>query len=125
MSNWTHVAAIFRIKCFHRKLDFETLFGKEISAWSSYSEWEEAYAHPERFLPLGSEGSLKMTVWINQSPNHLGAFTVSIFGDLRDHDSADEIIRWFDEKCSRLDVYQAAITVDNERTGIQTKDYYA
>lgn len=125
MSNWTYVAAIFRIESYHRKLDFEALFGKVLNAWDSRTEWDEAVSHPEMLLPHDSYRTLKMTVWLNPIQNHIGAYTVSIFGDLMDYNNTDEIIRWFDEKCAQLNVYQAAITIDNELSGIQTKNYYA
>lgn len=74
---------------------------------------------------MGSEGSLEMSVWTNPDPCCMAAYTVSIFGDLRDHDSTEEIINWFEEKCKELggSIRQAVITVDNERYGTQTKTY--
>lgn len=134
MSNWTHVAAIFRIDDFridgHQK-DFAQVFGRELTGWHDHSVWLEADEHPERFLPYGSEGSLTMHVWTNPNPCCMAAYTVSIFGDLRDHDDTDEIISWFEEKCKELaedktvpfSIRQAVITVENEWYGMQTKTY--
>ena len=124
MSNWTHVAAIFRVDCFsHENKDFTKIFGKELNYYDSYEKWDAAREHPEHFLPFGSEGSLQMSVWKNPNESCMAAFTISVFGDLRDHDSIEEIIKWFDEKCSKLWIRQAVITVENERNGIQTKTY--
>ena len=61
----------------------------------------------------------------------MAAYTVSIFGDLRDHDDVDEIIYWFEEKCKALKedknvpfwIRQAVITVENEQYGMRTKTY--
>ena len=74
-------------------------------------------------LPRGSEGPLDMTVWVNPDEHRLDGYTVSIFGDLRDHDSADEIIDWFKETCAKFDddVRQAVITAENELFG--TKNF--
>lgn len=126
MSNWTHVAAIFRIDHIRfngQEKNFTEIFGRELSGWNGREVWVEADQHPERFLPYGSEGSLNMQVWTNPNPCCVAAYTVSIFGDLRDHDDVDEIICWFEEKCKGLAIRQAVITVDNERYGMRTKTW--
>ena len=127
MSNWTHVAAIFRIDDIRfagEKPNFTELFGRELSFYDSDELWDEANKNPESFLPLGSEGSLEMSVWTNPNIHCIAAYTVSIFGDLRDHDSIEEILNWFDEKCKAIKILrQAVITVDNERYGSATKTY--
>ena len=123
MSNWTHVAAIFRIDSFGHNLNFTEIFGKELDYYDQTDKWEEADAHPEHFLPLGSEGSLNINIWENPDASCLDAYTVSVFGDLRDHDSIDEIIKWFDKKCKAVWIRQAVITVNNEYYGTQTKTY--
>lgn len=128
MSCWSHVAAIFRIDDFRfgagPKPDFEALFGMECLADSPKSVWIEADYSPEKFLPMGSEGSLRMTVWENPNIHHLAAYTVSIFGDLRDHEDVDGLIKWFDEKCKSVHMLrQAVITVENDYYGVRTKAY--
>ena len=106
MSNWTHVAGIIRVDSLERVLmgksaDFASLIGK---------------------LPFGSEGELKMMVWENPDKHSLVGYTVSIFGDLRDHDSAEEIIEWFKNVCTKLNaqnlsIRNATVTADNEFNG--------
>lgn len=123
MSNWTHVAAIFRIDSFARNLKFDKIFGEELHWNDPESKWEDASKYPKKYLPLGSEESLKMSVWEDPDTSCLAAYTVSIFGDLRDHDSIDEIIKWFDEKCKAVFIRQAVVTVDNECNGAITKTY--
>lgn len=123
MSNWTHAAGIIRIdgiRCLEAEPDFESLIGRELHFEDSVSLWDESEEHPEKFLPLGSEGSLKMDIWKNPDPSSLAAYTVSIFGDLRNHDSADEIIDWFKNICKKFLVRQAVITVNNEWHGTKT-----
>lgn len=133
MSNWTHVAGIIRID-FIRLEEFSKeeylnalhdIFGKEVTFESSSELWNEAYEHPERFLPLGSEGSLEIDVWVNPNKSSITALTVSIFGDLRDHDSPDEIVEWFKDKCENSDlmIRNAVITVRNEYNGTRTWTY--
>ena len=121
MSNWTHVAAVARI-CYIPFLDgaapvFEKIFGKEL-LWESPEElWEEAEEHPEKFLPIGSEGSLRMTVWENPIKSEACHYTVTIFGDLRSYERAQDAVDWFKEKLKTLgydNVRNAAITATNE-----------
>jgi hypothetical protein len=123
VSNWTHVAAIARIddiRVFGRlSPDFEEIFGKPLDYDDPLSRWEEAREHPERFLPIGSEGSLNMSVWVNPDRSCADAYTVSIFGDLRDHDNPQEIVDWFVKKVSDDDlmVRNACIVAENELCG--------
>ena len=135
MSNWTHVAGIMRVDYIKLEdtpeLDFDKLLGKECLWSSDYEVFEDADKHPELYLPMGSEGSLQKSVWINPNDSHIARYTVSIFGDLRDHDSADEIIEWFKNKCKLIDNYdeagsyirQATITVYNEHYGTSSYTY--
>ena len=123
MSNWTHVAAIFRVDALCHDYNFTEMFGKELNFNDSIDKWWESQEHPEQFLPLGSEGSLNMSVWENPDSSYLAAYTVSVFGDLRDHNSINEIINWFDEKCKGIWIRQAVITVENEMYGMLTKTY--
>lgn len=124
MSNWTHVAGIIRIDDirFDNNLpNFDKLIGKECLFESSSEIWNEMEIHPHDFLPMGSEGSLEKSVWINPDKSCMSAYTISIFGDLRDHDNPNKIIEWFKNKIKDIlkdyVVRQAVITVDNERNG--------
>lgn len=132
MSNWSHVAAIARIDHIAflgtPELNFEEIFGKEILFESDEELWEEATEHPERFLPMGSEGSLRMSVWINTNPHALARYTVSIFGDLQDHDDAYGITVWFEKKIEWLEmigisIRQAIVTAHNEKYGYASWSY--
>lgn len=125
MSNWTHVAGIVRIDMYdienpETEEQIREVFGKTLHYTDSGELWDEAFAHRDRFLPCGSEGSLDMTVWINPNRNYLNRATVSIFGDLRDHDDPDAIIAWFKDKCSKFWIRNASIVVDNEWNGVRT-----
>ena len=128
MSNWTHVAGIIRMDSvrFNESYTddyFDKLIGKECLFGSPSNVWDDAEKNPDDYLPMGSEGSLRKSVWINPDPSIIAAYTISIFGDLRDHDSTDEIIDWFKNKCSKISVRQAIITVLNERNGEKTWTY--
>lgn len=47
--------------------------------------------------PQGSEGGLNHSIWTNSGSNAIAAYTVNIFGDLRDFDKEDinDIKDWF------------------------------
>lgn len=122
MSQWLQVAAIARIDDIRfdsvsieeATKRFEKVFGKECS-WET-GDFDDAFEHPELYLPMGSEGSLKMCVYVNPDVSSLDSYTVSIFGSLRDRGSvdADEIIEWFKDKVSSLSTRNAVIDIDVE-----------
>jgi len=119
MSNWTHVAATVRIDHFRftGEPDFHEVFGKEC-LWDSPDEtWADCRANPGDYMPMGSEGSLEMSVWDNPDKDQFASFTVSIFGDLRDHRSVEEIADWFEGKCSEVRFRQAVLMAQNEFSG--------
>ena len=124
MSNWTHVAGVIRIddlRITNDLPDFDELIGRECMYESPFEVWDDAELHPQKFLPMGSEGSLEKSIWVNPDTSCLAAYTVSIFGDLRDHYDPDAVIRWFEDKIKEISetfwVRQAAITVKNEYYG--------
>jgi hypothetical protein len=128
MSNWTHVAGIIRVDRIRvdddvKELDFDEILGKECLSDSSRKVWDDALKNPDKYMPMGSEGSLQKNVWVNPNKGHVASYTVSIFGDLRDHDNISEIIDWFIEKCNLLWVRNAVITVENELHGTETYTY--
>ena len=113
MSWWTHVAAIARIDCYVDNDDFTPIFGKECLWDSSDVIWAEAITHPELYLPMGSEGSLQMQVWVNPHKEYMNRYTVSIFGDLRDYSSPEAIVKWFKNKLKDLPIRQAIIEAED------------
>ena len=125
MSNWTHVAGIIRIDglVYFGEPDFDEIIGKECLWESPEAVWKDAKDHPEKYLPMGSEGSLQKSVWVNPDKSCLASYTVSVFGDLRDHNNADAIVEWFKGKCKSMWVRNAVITVENELYGTKTYTY--
>lgn len=116
MSAWVHVAAIARIDYIPvlnggAEVDFDKAFGKECLWDSDKSVWYDARYNKDDYLPMGSEGSLRKTVWVNPHENHADHYTVSIFGDLRDVTSGKWIVDWFKKKLDGMYVRQATITV--------------
>ena len=140
MSNWIHVAGIVRLDSFRGMQgylkdgikdddysldDFYKVFGKECLFESPIEVWKDMDKNPNNYLPMGDEGSLQLTTWTNPKEYHSFSYVVSIFGDLRDHDNANDIIEWFKNKIKEIDednknninVRQACITAFNERNG--------
>jgi hypothetical protein len=121
MSQWLQVAAIARIDALRfdsvsveeATKRFEKVFGKECS-WGS-GNFDDAFEHPESYLPMGSEGSLTMSVWVNPDTHCLDSYTVSIFGSLRDkgEEDAKQIIEWFKNKVSSIATRNAIIDIDS------------
>ena len=126
MSQWTHVNAIFRLNSLG-KIDDENLiniFGKPVDYWHmSEIEYDEHYPwgvkNKEKYLPMGSEGSLEMSIWHNPDAYCIASTTVSIFGELRDYGSFDEIEEWFNRCCDKVFLRQAVCQVHVE--GMDTK----
>ncbi len=120
MSNWTHVAAVARIDAIPfidgDVPNFEKVFGKTLLWESPIEVWDEADEHPERFMPLGSEGSLQMTVWENPDKCCADQYVVTIFGDLRGHERPQDVVDWFKEKLKIIGnkVRNATITATSE-----------
>ena len=132
MSNWTHVAGIIRVDGMDMNMGaeeveevFDRVIGKECLYDSPSEVWEDASAHPDQYLPMGSQGSLRKTIWKNPDKYYLDSYTISIFGDLRDHDSTTDIIEWFKAKCEEFWVRNAVITitVENKMYGTETYTY--
>lgn len=89
MSKWTHVNGIIRIDAL-RMLGSE----KPINIGTP-SFWGDS--HRAKNIPEGSEGSLNAEIWENSSESSLAAYTVSIFGDLRDYSDLDEIVEYLNQ----------------------------
>ena len=132
MSNWSHAVGVIRIDAFRLSgeiPDFDTLIGKECLFSSPESVWDDMDKNPKAYLPMGSEGSLQKSIWVNPDISHMAAYTITIFGDLRDHHDPDDLIIWFKDKCKFINdsgvgfIRQAVITVGNEINGTRTWTY--
>ena len=120
MSQWTHVNAIFRLDSFGRISDKKIIevFGKQVDYDKMYSvEYDENYDVKDKaqYLPMGSEGTLKMSIWHNPDNHCLASTTVSVFGDLRDYSDYNEIKDWFNKCCNSFLIRQAICQVEVER----------
>jgi hypothetical protein len=120
MSVWTHVTGVVRIDSIRISDDipnFDKYFGKEWTfddMWDDEPAYKEFEVNPDAFMPSGSEGSLNKSVWINPDRSEMASYVVTIFGDLRDYDTPEDIISWFKDCCKNVWVRQAIITVETE-----------
>ena len=101
MSQWTHVAAILRIDCL-RGLGLPGPVGQ----------------HPVEYmkeaLPDGSEGPLHWQVWEDPMVEALAAYTVSVWGDLRDYKDRQEILDYFQQVCQGRMIRSGVLEIDVE-----------
>ena len=120
MSVWTHVTGVIRIDSIRISDDipnFDKYFGKEWTfddMWDDEPAYKEFEENPDAFMPYGSEGSLTKSIWINPDRSEMASYVVTIFGDLRDYDTPEDIISWFKDCCKNVWVRQAIITVETE-----------
>lgn len=114
MSTWTHVAAIIRIDAIkgllgpQSKEDIHKVLGPVAEFDGPQEAWDACT------LPCGSEGSLEYDIWENKDEHCMAAFTVSVFGDLRDYYETESIEEWFNSFCSKFMVRQAVCIAETE-----------
>lgn len=114
MSQWTHVNASFRLDSFGSITDDDIydVFGRHVGFYDLV-DFDGEY----KTTPMGSEGSLEISIYHNPEENHLAATQVSVFGDLRDFGGKKDIEKlkqWFDECCRKFAVRQAVIQIRDE-----------
>ena len=124
MSVWTHVAGCIRVDSFPfmAQPDFKKIFIKEL--------WDEK-DDGECNMPSGSEGSLDYRIIRNPDPHAMSAYTVVIFGDLRDFGKEDkeELVNWWNrvlKECGmiRQAVLQAIFEDEKEPLILQSEMQY-
>lgn len=100
MSQWTHVCGCIRYDALRMKgvpyntLDeIKKLIGNSVSYDDSEEKWDICN------VPRDSEGSIQFVFWSNPDLHNIAAFTVAIFGDLRDFGMEDvpKIKAWFEQ----------------------------
>lgn len=118
MSIWTHVAAIIRIDTIkgfgmgpQSKEELEKVLGPVAKFNGSDEDWNSCT------LPRGSEGSLQYAIWENEDESCVAAFTVSVFGDLRDYDETESIEKWFNGFCGKFPLIRQGICVAEVECG--------
>lgn len=112
MSRWTHVSGMVRIDHaqFFGPLDVATHF----RPWHFESDNATIAASN---MPAGSEGSLKRSIWTNPDSSSLAAYTVSVWGDLRNYGTLDDMLAlqtWFRETCAVFRSVRQALLMAEE-----------
>lgn len=109
MSIWTHVNGNIRI-------DSMRFSGSEVSKINSVLGKIVNYDDEDwsTTLPCGSEGSLEYNIWENPRESSLSAYSVSIWGDLRDYSNIEEIKRWFNFIIKQFMVRDAILSISVE-----------
>ena len=110
MSQWTHVCGCIRV-------DALRFCGND-----DKSNIEKALGHIVKFgddsyettMPCGSEGSIEYEIYENPDKSAMAAFTVAVWGDLRDYDDVSEIEKWFNDACSKLWIRNAVLHIEVE-----------
>lgn len=104
MSVWTHVAGCIRVDSFPfmTQPDFKKIFIKEL-----WDEKDDGKCN----MPSGSEGSLDYRIIRNPDPHAMSAYTIVIFGDLRDFgkEDKDEIINWWNRVLKECGMIRQAV----------------
>lgn len=104
MSMWTHVAGVIRVDAIRGLLptpDFKKIFIKSL--------WNQRNKNCN--MPMGSEGSLDFRIIENPYKASIAAYTVVIFGDLRDfgEENVHEIEEWWNRVLKECGMIRQAV----------------
>lgn len=104
MSTWTHVSGCIRVDSFSfmPQPDFKKIFVKNL--------WDEK-DDGECNMPSGSEGSLDYRIIRNPNPDAMSAYTIAIFGDLRDFGKEDkeDLVNWWNKVLNECGMIRQAV----------------
>lgn len=103
MSVWTHVTGVIRVDSIRGLMPapkFDKIFVKRLWGDNNISN-----------MPTGSEGSLDYRVIENPDESAMAAYTVVIFGDLRDYgaDRIQDIKDWWERVLSEFEMVRQAV----------------
>ena len=126
MSFWTYVAAEFTFDTFYlkehkEKIDekfLDDIFGKAVRYKDLSREvWDDIKEHPKNYLPIGSEGTLKKSVWVKQVKTSKGGLSyrgkhVRVYGSLRDFWDQEPIEEWFKRVCNKPEIDEGAVKIE-------------
>lgn len=104
MSVWTHVAGVIRVDSIRGLMPapkFDKIFIKRL--------WGDT--NMDCNMPMGTEGSLDFRIIENPDKDCMAAYTVVIFGDLRDYgaDNIPDIKDWWERVLAEFDIVRQAV----------------
>ena len=110
MSQWTHVCGCIRVDALRvlendEKANIEKILGHIVNYGDSDTETT---------IPRGRGASLKYQIIENPDISCTAAFTIPIWGDLRDYNDVTEIKEWFKSVCDQLFIRNAVINIEVE-----------
>lgn len=112
MSQWTHVAGIVRVDALRfgpKGSVANPDLNKIIGPACRFDDWVA-----DTTIPCGSEGSLEYQVIEAANESSLAAYTVCIWGDLRDYSDADAIEAWLRRVFEGLIIRAASVLIEVE-----------
>lgn len=126
MSFWTYVSAEFTFDTHYLKENkkrvdeklLDDIFGKTVRFQDMVEHtFDDIEKHPENYLPMGSEGSLKKSVWVKQTKTEKGGIAykskhVRVHGSLRDVWDAEPAKEWFKRVCNKPEISYGAIKIE-------------
>lgn len=113
MSQWTHVAIIIRFDGLAMlESDPNNKITPNLGNTCDFDSDDESWDKCD--VPKGSEGSLQHTLWTNPHKSHMARYVATIWGDLRDYDSTQEIIDYVIRVTSGKTIRNLAGTIDVE-----------
>ena len=111
MSQWTHVCGCIRVDALRIMEEENGIANIKEVLGKVVNFGDDSY---ETKIPCGSEGSLAYEVIENPDKHSIAAYTIPIWGDLRDYDDVDEIEKWFYDSCKNLWVRDAVLNINVE-----------
>lgn len=119
MGQWTHINGSIRIDSLRligdNEPDFKNLF--KTCTYDDNYEGDLSLCN----VPCGSEGSIHISIWDNPRKNYVSAYTVNIFGSLKDFGEKDipSVKKWFKRILfdEGLDIRQAVLECHIEEHG--------
>ena len=105
MSQWTHVCGCIRVDAIRGLIgDTRETLKEKLGRIVDFED--DDYT---TILPCGSEGSIEYEILENPDEQHIAAFTVPIWGDLRDYSSVEYIKEWFNKVCDSIMMVRDAV----------------
>ena len=117
MSVWTHVNGSIRIDSLRMISMGNMVSSKEDIKKRAGRIVEYDDENYETTVPLGSEGSLKYTIWEDPHESSMAAFTLNIFGDLRDYKDREPIIEWIGDITKDQFIRSGIVEISIEGSG--------
>lgn len=109
MSYWTQVKGKIELEVMNKTAtvdkvedDIRNILGREVSFEDDEEVWKDTMIHPDKYLLMGSEGSLSVNIEHRQEELGHVIYSIYLGGSLRDFAFEDKAIEWFKDKVDAL-----------------------